>query len=714
MEEKVIAALLEDGFNIGEFIPDGKIKRFALDDDDKKKSGWYVGYTNYLLDTGEMYFFVCYSSWRDTELRKFCSLGRKLPPSQARAHKEQVDKARKAATAALEEEQLLVADEEHVKFWRLPHFGISSYIGRKQIIGVDLGVAYDGDVIYVPCRDIDGKIWSLEKIYPDGRKIGSTGGKKKGTFHVLGEMGSTIYFAEGFATAASIHLATGEACVCTFGSGGIKSIPKLFKDKYPDRHFVICGDADKDGKKSAEEAAKSILSSLVFPSFSKALTEGETAPSDFNDLHCREGIDAVKAQVPIGTTALVPVGLFGKDIALTPFPDEDDNGSRRGTFENVKELLRRLAIIVRYNGISKQEEIIIPDLSTTTDNKANVTLGSITSWCERCHVPVRNLGAYLTMMADSNLYNPVAAWIESEKWDGKSRLADFCATLVAPEAKLKDRLIRYWLLSAIAAAYEPGGVSAHGILVLQGAQYIGKTKWFKELAPAELIADGMLLRPDDKDSVFQVISKWLVELGELDATFKKSDISQLKAFITKDRDTIRRPYAKLESNYARRTVFFASVNEPTFLNDPTGNRRFWTIPCDAIAYDHGINMQQLWAEVLEQYRLGEKWYLTASEMHQLNDSNERFQTVEPIEEMIASMFDWKDSRRMELTATEVCLQLELRSPSSKDIRVASKVLKQLTGGEPKKNDKRKVFAVPPKIARQELLSIRPPAGAPAE
>ena len=134
--------------------------------------------------------------------------------------------------------------------------------------------------------------------------------------------------------------------------------------------------------------------------------------------------------------------------------------------------------------------------------------------------------------------------------------------------------------------FNPDGISAHGVLVLQGDQYLGKTKWMKSLAPKELgvIKDGITLNPSDKDSVMQCVRNWIVELGELDATFRKSDIASLKSFITSDRDVLRRPYARLESEFARRTVFLHRLTQSNFTTQ--GNRRFWTIECEYIDYNH--------------------------------------------------------------------------------------------------------------------------------
>src|SRR5690606_9294822 len=130
----------------------------------------------------------------------------------------------------------------------------------------------------------------------------------------------------------------------------------------------------------------------------------------------------------------------------------------------------------------------------------------------------------------------VVEWVQSKPWDGVSRVQDLYDTVqakdewVEPDTKqLKETLIKRWMISAIAAAFSPNGVSAEGMLVFQGSQSLGKTSWLKSLTPPglELTKDGMLLRPDDKDSVKQVNSFWIVELGELDSTFRRSDLAQL-------------------------------------------------------------------------------------------------------------------------------------------------------------------------------------------
>ena len=135
-------------------------------------------------------------------------------------------------------------------------------------------------------------------------------------------------------------------------------------------------------------------------------------------------------------------------------------------------------------------------------------------------MPTKHVAQFLIRIADENPYNPVATWIESRPWDGVSRVQAFCNTVTSP-APLKDLLIRRWMLQAVAAAFSPNGIAAQGILTFVGQQNLGKTTWFERLAPEELdvVLTGHTLDPRNKDSVFVALSHWLVELGELDATF---------------------------------------------------------------------------------------------------------------------------------------------------------------------------------------------------
>lgn len=390
-----------------------------------------------------------------------------------------------------------------------------------------------------------------------------------------------------------------------------------------------------------------------------------------------------------------------------PLAFTNDKGRPIKHIENLAEICRRIGVTVRYNVIAKEEEIIIPGQAFSVDNMANASLAWLKSECSLFNFPTEHLDGMVTYLADKNQYNPVAEWIMARKWDGVSRTQMFYDTVtgvndhIDKKRSLKETLMRRWMISAVAAAMSPNGISAAGVLTFQGSQYIGKTKWFKQLVPSELgvLKDGMILRPDDKDSVKQCVSYWLVELGELDATFRKADIAALKSFLTNDSDVLRRAYARKESKFARRTVFFASVNPKEFLHDPTGNRRYWTIEAQHLDHSHMIDMQQVWAEFYAMWRAGEGYYLTPEEMAELNEHNEAYTAVDPVEDRILTRLDWQapvPSWRW-CTATDILIDVGIDRPTRADATTCAAKMRKLNGDQGRRSNGKNLLLTPPVV-----------------
>src|SRR5690606_22643508 len=135
---------------------------------------------------------------------------------------------------------------------------------------------------------------------------------------------------------------------------------------------------------------------------------------------------AAPAKQPRLLTAPAP----SRDL-MTPLPWTNDKGKPIKHIDNLREICRRLGVIVRYNVIAKDEELIIPGESFTMDNEANASLAWLASECSLYQFPTDKLGEFITYLADSNLYNPVARWIDSKPWDGVSRLPELYATVTA-------------------------------------------------------------------------------------------------------------------------------------------------------------------------------------------------------------------------------------------------------------------------------------------
>lgn len=373
------------------------------------------------------------------------------------------------------------------------------------------------------------------------------------------------------------------------------------------------------------------------------------------------------------------------------------------TIPNIKKLLNAYRIPVRFNVLRKDLDIEFPGVKTTETNKLNRIFAEIMSLLQHHGMTTDNLSQFLLAIGDEFQYNPVADWIESHTWDGVSRLKALYDTIEAQNNVLKEILIKRWMIGAIAAIYNPEGISASLVLVLQGEQYLGKTNWFKNLVsgPAKKYAkDGMIIDIKDKDSVYICLQHWIVELGEIQSTFKKADLDALKAFITSDLDIIRLPYAKAYSRFPRQTVFFGSVNEENYLADKTGNRRFATIACKSINHTHGLDMQQIWAEIKVLYDNNEPWYLDREEVGMLNDYNIDHEVNDPIEEMISSYYDWENYQvgaacNSWKSATQILKEIDYRQLDKGTTTRAGAFILKLNNGQKKRNCNNRMLAVPP-------------------
>lgn len=364
------------------------------------------------------------------------------------------------------------------------------------------------------------------------------------------------------------------------------------------------------------------------------------------------------------------------------------------TLQNCAHLLKAYGVAVQYNVISKKLDIIVPGAVGSPDNALNVAMSKILSLAALNRMSTSSLPGYVNTLGDANLINPVAEWILSTAWDGIDRIPQIMATLQTAQdypEQLKRGIIYRWLLSAVAGVLTPTGFTARGVLTLQGPQGIGKTSWIRALVTIAHLRDttvllGHHLDAGNKDSIITAISHWIVELGELDSSFRK-DVARLKSFITGSSDKVRRPYAMADSEYQRRTVFCATVNDPNFLVDSTGNTRWWTLPVTEINFNHDIDMQQLYAQLAIDLENGAEWWLDPEEEKLLAEQNRQHKSVNVIEEKLMAEFDLEipADRRPYMSAIEVLRRIGYDKPSNPQCRECGSVLREHYGAPKKIN-----------------------------
>lgn len=372
------------------------------------------------------------------------------------------------------------------------------------------------------------------------------------------------------------------------------------------------------------------------------------------------------------------------------------------TIANFEFMLDAYKIEACYNVITKKLEIVIAGHTGSFDNRDNVLLANISSIAALNNFPTSQVPNLLVAVADRTLYNPVANMIYSKPWDGVNRYPDFYATLEQVDGfpqHLKETLMYRWAISAVAAALMPSGFRCRGVLTLQGKQGLGKTAWVASLVPEPLRSQVVLLNHhldgSDKDTITRASSHWIVEFGEVDGTFKK-DIARLKGFITADTDKVRRPYGRFDSEYPRRTVFCATVNDPHFLVDSTGNSRWWTIPLVKIDYLHGIDMQQLYAQLAIDFEKGAQWWLTPNEELELEKYNNDHRSVSALRERILNAIDTnpvKGTYFPALTSIGVLQAIGIQFPTNPQCKECAGILRELFG-EPKKINGKVTWRVP--------------------
>ena len=380
------------------------------------------------------------------------------------------------------------------------------------------------------------------------------------------------------------------------------------------------------------------------------------------------------------------------------FPALGITGRPQQVTENLDAVLAAHSINVRYNQIKKLSEVLIPGLASVLDEADNTALNSVIDCAVRAGMTPTRIPEMLSAIAAQRPFCPVQQYITLRPWDGTPRFERFLDQIVCSYPVFAGKLWRRWLIQAVAAVFEPQGMANAGVIVLTGAQGVGKTRLLSDLASGVpgVFLEGQTLNPADKDSVMTAVSHWIVELGELDATFRKADLAQLKAFITKRQDTLRRPYARKDSMLPRRTVFAGTVNDFEFLHDPTGNRRFWPIHMAAFVRDESIDYQQLWAEVKTWYDAGEKWYLNQTAMQELEQHSRTHMVADPEIEALLAYYKFEGCERWtEKTMSAICMTLSISNPTrSTCMRLAAAIRKHNGGRLPRESNGVKYHVVP--------------------
>lgn len=244
----------------------------------------------------------------------------------------------------------------------------------------------------------------------------------------------------------------------------------------------------------------------------------------------------------------------------------------------------------------------------------------------------------------SHKQNKLREYLTSLKWDGVHRLDTLLIDYFGTEDTEYTRIvIRKTLVAAVARAMDPG-VKFDIMLILSGPQGVGKSTFFAILGK-EWFSDS-LTTFEGKDASELIQGYWIIESGELTG-FNKQEMNTVKQFLSRRYDIYRMPYGRRTAEFPRCCIIVGTTNDKEFLKDVTGNRRFWPVdlsvhtPTKSVFKELPEEVDQIWAEAVIRYRIGEKLYLEGAVLEEAMKQQEEHRESNPKEGIIREFLERK-------------------------------------------------------------------------
>lgn len=626
--DDVVAQLHEVGLIFDSLDTTGKMVRTKVENE-RERRGWYCLHE---LNTsgGDVLIVGTFGVWRGNdngaqkvELRKRDA---EFSQEQREALRRRMAEDRKRADAARQAEAKRAAEMASVSWAKALETGDSDYLSAKGVQGFGLRYGKTGAAV-VPLLDTNGAVHGLQILRSAAQAEASRkpvkeffpkGVAKKGHFHLIGGTPQWILLvAEGYATAATLHMATGYPVAVAFDAGNLMPVATVLAKRYRSVKVLVCGDDDvlqkcrkckhrlvladspKDcpacgeehkaenaGVAAASAAALDVHGAWLVPTFADesarraAYLNHGRKPSDFNDLHATEGLHVVRSQIEARITELswrapaenrgassTTTGGVGQGSALAPIGDLDT-------------LLNRFVLVYAQSGtVFDRQEHMLLSLSDMRDACQRRELHR--AWVEhpgRGIVRVREVDFDPSCAKPGITCNLFAGWPTEPKEGACDKLLHLLWHMCGNESN--QRALYDWVIKWLAYPLQHPGAKMKSTIVIHGPQGTGKNMFFDEYM--KLYGDyGRVL---DQAALEDKFNDWASRKLFLlaDEVVARTEVyhlkNKLKALITGDRIRINpKNIAAYEEDNHANMVFLSNEAMPVVLEeDDRRHAVIWT------------------------------------------------------------------------------------------------------------------------------------------
>lgn len=637
--DDVLGQLVQAGLEVDR-LEVGRLRRCRVEGRGKEKPGWYLLH-EMRLDNGNDLIVGSFGVWSGAEnnARKVEIRKSELSREQSEALRKRLAEDKRRAEAERKAEAERAAARATAAWKKCQPTGDSDYLARKGVGGYGVRYSPSGAMV-IPLLDVMGHIHGLQIIRGKDRKPGARekeywplGLVKKGRFHLIGMPvpGSVVLVAEGYATAASLHMATSLPVAVAFDANNVPVVAEALRARYKGVRLLMCADDDntqrchaKDeaesqrlgkhvecrarvwlpdgracpkcgqdhnagnaGMTMASTAAMQVDGQWVAPAFADPMAlragwlDNGVKLNDFNDLHMSEGLHVVRAQVE---ARLLELGWRTRSGAQRLQPSRGEGGGavleQLRPIDSLDELLERFALVYGQGGaVFDHDE---HRLVTLTD-MGHICLSRdlYRTWSEhpdRQIVRPEQVGFDPACTDESITCNLWDGWPTRPKPGSCEKLLELLWHMCSGDGNA-DALYN-WAINWLAYPLQHPGAKMKSTIVVHGPQGTGKNMFFE----AYMAIFGKYGWTIDQSAIEDKFNDWASRKLFLiaDEVVARSDLyhvkNKLKAFITGDQIRInpKNMAAYYEANHVN-MVFLSNEAMPVVLEeDDRRHAIIWT------------------------------------------------------------------------------------------------------------------------------------------